>query len=78
MAVVASNPMKALLFMPFAFAAGAEGFALFVPYLLVLLAALHLGRTYRPYGKLFRKLFRAVRVSPRLMSDVMPEPHPVL
>lgn len=66
--------MKALLFMPFAFAAGAEGFALFVPYLLVLLAALHLGRTYRPYGK----LLRGVRVSPRLMSDVMPEPQPVL
>lgn len=74
MAVVASNPMKALLFMPFAFAAGAEGFALFVPYLLVLLAALHLGRTYRHYGK----LFRAVRLSPRLMSDVMSEPQPVL
>jgi len=39
--------MKALLFMPFAFAAGAEGFALFAPYLVGVMAVLYLARTLR-------------------------------
>ena len=40
--------MKALLFMPFAFAAGAEGFALFAPYLVGVMAVLYLARLRRP------------------------------
>lgn len=60
--------------MPFAFAAGAEGFALFVPYLLVLLAALHIARTRRQYGK----LLRSVRLPSRPMIDVMPDAQPAL
>lgn len=39
--------MKALWFLPFTYAAGAEGFALFAPYLIVLLSVLHLLRVYR-------------------------------
>lgn len=39
--------MKALWFLPFTFTAGAEGFALFAPYLIVLLSVLHLLRVYR-------------------------------
>jgi hypothetical protein len=39
--------MKALWFLPFTFAAGAEGFALFVPYLILVLAVLHVARAYR-------------------------------
>ena len=39
--------MKAMWFLPFTYAAGAEGFALFVPYLLCLLATLYILRAYR-------------------------------
>jgi hypothetical protein len=39
--------MKALWFLPFTYAAGAEGFALFVPYLLCLLATLYVLRALR-------------------------------
>jgi hypothetical protein len=39
--------MKALWFLPFTFAAGAEGFALFAPYLLILLVLLHFVRAQR-------------------------------
>jgi len=36
--------MRALPFLPFTFAAGAEGFALFAPYLIVALSTLYLVR----------------------------------
>jgi hypothetical protein len=39
--------MKALWFLPFTFAAGAEGFALFAPYLIGLLTVLHFVRSHR-------------------------------
>ena len=39
--------MKAMWFLPFTYAAGAEGFALFVPYLVCLLGALYFLRAYR-------------------------------
>ena len=39
--------MKALWFLPFTFAAGAEGFALFAPYLIGVLTVLHFVRMYR-------------------------------
>ena len=46
--LVGSAPMKALWLMPFAFAAGAEGFALFAPYLVVVLSVLYIARSARP------------------------------
>jgi hypothetical protein len=39
--------MKALWFLPFAFAGGAEGFALFAPYLIGVLSVLYVVRTVR-------------------------------
>ena len=39
--------MKALWFVPFAFAGGAEGFALFAPYLIGVLTLLYVVRTLR-------------------------------
>ena len=39
--------MKALWFLPFTFAAGAEGFALFAPYLIAVLVVLHIVRAQR-------------------------------
>jgi hypothetical protein len=39
--------MKALWFLPFAFAGGAEGFALFAPYLIGVLCVLYVARTLR-------------------------------
>ena len=39
--------MKALWFLPFAFAGGAEGFALFAPYLIGVLSVLYVARTLR-------------------------------
>ena len=39
--------MKALWFVPFAFAGGAEGFALFAPYLIGVLTLLYVIRTLR-------------------------------
>ena len=39
--------MKALWFLPFAFAGGAEGFALFAPYLIGVLIVLYVARALR-------------------------------
>ena len=39
--------MKVLWLMPFTFTAGAEGFALFAPYLILVLTVLHVSRTFR-------------------------------
>ncbi len=41
--------MKALWFLPFTFAAGAEGFALFAPYLVAMLSLLYFVRCYREF-----------------------------
>jgi hypothetical protein len=42
--------MKALWFVPFAFAGGAEGFALFAPYLIGVLCVLYVARTLRAHA----------------------------
>jgi hypothetical protein len=39
--------MKALWFLPFAFAGGAEGFALFAPYLIGVLSVLYVAKALR-------------------------------
>jgi hypothetical protein len=42
--LVKLHAMRALLFFPFTFVAGLEGFGMFVPYLLAVLAVLHVAR----------------------------------
>ena len=54
--------MKALWFLPFTFAAGAEGFALFAPYLIALLSVLHFARVSRENR----------RTAPATMSSARP------
>ena len=49
--------MKALWFLPFAFAGGAEGFALFAPYLIGVLCVLYVARALRA-GATQRQLAR--------------------
>ena len=66
--------MKALWFMPFAFTAGAEGFALFAPYLLVTLAVLHVSRAARQ-ARAAGATFRLPAV-PSL--DMLPDAQPAL
>ena len=66
--------MKALWFMPFTFAAGAEGFALFAPYLLAVLTVLHLARAAARY----RGTFAAFRLPSRPVLHVMPEAQPAM
>ena len=39
--------MKALWFLPFTFAAGAEGFALFAPYLISVLTVLYFAKSHQ-------------------------------
>jgi hypothetical protein len=59
--------MKALWFVPFAFAGGAEGFALFAPYLIGVLTLLYVVRTVRVSAAARRAL------PPRISSvDVLP------
>jgi hypothetical protein len=48
--------MKALWFLPFAFAGGAEGFALFAPYLIGVLVVLYLARAVRAASAARREL----------------------
>ena len=74
MVVVGSDLMKALWFMPFTFAAGAEGFALFAGYLLAVLAVVYLGRSARKH----RGALAALRLPSRRLLTVMPEPQPAL
>jgi hypothetical protein len=66
--------MKALWFMPFTFAAGAEGFALFAPYLLAVLAALHLARAAGRY----RRALGTFRLPSAPVLDVLPDAQPAL
>ncbi len=65
--------MKALWFTPLTFAAGAEGFALFAPYLLALLTVLHLSRAARRH----RPRLAAFRLSHPVL-DVIPDAQPAL
>jgi hypothetical protein len=66
--------MKALWFMPFTFAAGAEGFALFAPYLIAVLVTLHLARAYRQS----RRALATFRLTAGSMLDALPEAQPAL
>ena len=38
--------MRVLFFLPFTFACGAEGFALFAPYLLLVVTVMHVARAF--------------------------------
>jgi hypothetical protein len=66
--------MKALCLMPFAFAAGAEGFALFAPYLVIVLSVLYVARSARP-SRMGMPAFRLPR-RPRL--GVLPDAQPAM
>ena len=66
--------MKALVFMPFAFAAGAEGFALFAPYLIAMLAVLHLARAH----KSARPSMPRFRLPSRESFDIPPNAQPAM
>ena len=68
--------MKALWFMPFAFTAGAEGFALFVPYLLLMLTVLHLARTRRPLRLALPTGLRMAEAP--VIDDVLSDAQPAL
>ena len=68
--------MKALWFMPFTFAAGAEGFALFVPYLLAVLTVLHLARAYRQHRR--SRAATTFRQPTRAVFDVFPDAQPAM
>ena len=63
--------MKALWFLPFTFAAGAEGFALFAPYLVAVLATVHLLQT-------LRRARQALREMSLVAAPVLAEPRPAL
>jgi hypothetical protein len=62
--------MKAMWFLPFTYAAGAEGFALFVPYLIGVLAVLYFARARRTIQTL------AVIDTPTL--ELLPDVQPAL
>ena len=68
--------MKALLLMPFAFAAGPEGFALFGPYLVAVLAVLHLARVRRQ-SRRGRAPVR-FRLPSRASFDLLPDAQPAM
>ncbi len=67
--------MKALWFLPFTFAAGAEGFALFAPYLILLLSGLHLARARREARRTLPATVQSTRPS---LADVLPDRQPAL
>jgi hypothetical protein len=67
--------MKALLFLPFTFAAGAEGFALFAPYLIGVLSVLYFARLHRSGG---RRLIPVVRLARIRACGAVPNAHPAL
>ena len=65
--------MKALWFLPFAFAGGAEGFALFAPYLIGVLTVLYVVKSLRAAAASRREL---PQLQPSL--DVLPAAQPAL
>jgi hypothetical protein len=66
--------MKALCLMPFAFAAGAEGFALFVPYLVLVLTVMYVARSAR----LARRAVPAFSLPASPALDVLPDAQPAM
>lgn len=73
--------MKSLLFMSFAFAAGAEGFALFAPYLICMMAVLYFARTCgqaRPTAAVIAKTTPSRRLVIEPAFDILPEAQPAM
>ena len=64
--------MKAMWLLPFTFTAGAEGFALFAPYLILVLAVLHVSRCVRTA----RRSMPAFRLP--AASEIHPSAQPAL
>ena len=66
--------MKALLFLPFTFAAGAEGFALFAPYLITVLSLLYFARLHRSV----RRPAVALRLAAVRKIELIPPTYPLV
>ena len=66
--------MKVLWLLPFTFTAGAEGFALFAPYLILVLTVLHVSRTLRTA----RRSMPAFRFSTATEMQSLPSAQPAL
>jgi hypothetical protein len=64
--------MKVLWFMPLTFAGGAEGFALFAPYLITVLCVLYFARVYREH----RRSMPGALPSTTSTISVLPEAQP--
>jgi hypothetical protein len=66
--------MKALWFMPFTFAAGAEGFALFAPYLISVLTVLYFAKSYQraPRPAPVRRVVQPVHQPTIALGDLQP------
>ena len=60
--------MKAIWFLPFTYAAGAEGFALFVPYLLCFTFCVYLLKLSREA----RRVLPAIQSSMPMLAEVQP------
>ena len=70
--------MKALWFLPFAFAGGAEGFALFAPYLIGVLTLLYVVRALRASADARREAAAQLRSSSLSSVDILPTAQPAL
>ena len=66
--------MKAMWLLPFTFAAGAEGFALFAPYLIAVLSVLYASRVVRSA----RRSMPAFRLAPSDAVESLPAAQPAL
>jgi hypothetical protein len=66
--------MKAMWLLPFTFAAGAEGFALFAPYLIAVLTVLYVSRVVRHA----RRSMPAFRLASSNAVESLPAAHPAL
>jgi hypothetical protein len=66
--------MKAMWFLPLTFAGGAEGFALFAPYLIAVLTVLYVVREYRHVSR----TIAAIELAPHTGLDVPPNAQPAL
>ncbi len=79
--MVGFGSMKSLLFMSFAFAAGAEGFALFAPYLICMMAVLYFARTRGqpvPTAAIGAAAAPSRRLAIEPAFDILPEAQPAM
>lgn len=68
--------MRVLLFLPFTFACGAEGFALFAPYLLLVLTVMHVGRAFQHAKRGLPAAVPQTRAQPAF--EMLPQAQPAM